>query len=248
MYTRCPACHTVHAVSAGLLAAAAGRYRCAKCNKLGNALDCLFDEWPAAGEPPPQPGDFPVLGLPIDPEATARSREDPDAAETGLNREAPAGRRPGRLVLRATWISAAVVILGFSAFRFAEFLGQPLLTGVNLERTGLLRRQDNESFRDLDQVHLVSRELRSHPSQAGRLLLNVTIVNRADRNQPYPAIEVALLDSGGRTLSTQRFEPSDYLGADRAGGAGMTPQAYVPLTLGLDDPGEQAVGFELEFR
>ena len=248
MYTRCPACHTVHAVNARLLAAAAGRYRCAKCNKLGNALDCLFDEWPAAGERPPQPGDIPVLGPPIDLEAAARSREDPDAAEAGMNLEAPAGRRPGRLLLRATWISAAVVILGFSAFRMAEFYGQPLLKGVSLERIGLLRRQGEEAFRDLDQVHLVARELRSHPSRAGRLLLSVTIVNRADRSQPYPAIEVALLDSGGQPLSTQRFEPSDYLGADRAAGAGMTPGAYVPLTLDLDDPGEQAVGFEIDFR
>lgn len=248
MYTRCPACHAVHAVNAGLLAAAAGRYRCAKCNKISNALDCLFDERPAAGERPPQPGDLPVLGLPIDLEAVAGSREGPDAAEAGMRPEAPPGRRPGRLLLRATWISAAVVILGFSALRMAEFHGQPLFKGVNLDGVGLLRRQNNETFRDLDQVYLVNRELRSHPSQAGRLLLSVTIVNRAGHSQPYPAIEVVLLDSGGRTLSTQRFEPPDYLGADGAAGPGMTPQAYVALTLDLDDPGEQAVGFELDFR
>ena len=55
MYTRCPACHAVHSVSAALLAAAGGDYRCARCSKVNNALECLFDELPAAGDRPPDP-------------------------------------------------------------------------------------------------------------------------------------------------------------------------------------------------
>jgi hypothetical protein len=103
-------------------------------------------------------------------------------------------------------------------------------------------------LRDLDSIHLVNRELRSHPIIPGRLRLSATIVNRAQRSQPYPDIEVALLDSAGQVVLRERFTPSDYLAAGSAADGGMTPQAYLPLTLELADPGAQAVGFELQFR
>jgi hypothetical protein len=145
------------------------------------------------------------------------------------------------------WVSAAVVVLGFVALRLAEFQGWPLADRGYLARIGLLPAQEERPFRDLDNIHLVSREVRSHPLQPGRLRLSATIVNRADRNQKYPAIEVTIQDAAGQTLSSQRFEPSDYLVATTSA-AGMPPGAYVPVLLELDDPGEQAVGFELTFR
>jgi predicted Zn finger-like uncharacterized protein len=245
MYTRCPACHAVHSVSAALLAAAGGDYRCARCSKVNNALECLFDELPAAGDRPPAAGDLPVLGLPIDLEGAARAREGTGEDDTG--RPPTGGRNTRRLAVRAAWILAAVIIVGFSAVRLAEFSGQPLLDRDNLARIGLVREQDSEPTRNLDLVQLVRRELRSHPSQPGKLRLSATMVNRADHRQRFPAVEIALQDAAGTTLSTQRFEPPEYLGEDRAG-ASMAPGAYVPFVVDLDDPGEQAVGFELEFR
>lgn len=245
MYTRCPACHAVHAVSAALLAAAGGDYRCAKCSKVSNALECLFDELPAAGDRPPAAGDLPVLGLPIDLEGAARARD--GVGDDDAGQERAGGRNTRRLAVRTAWILAAVIIVGFSAVRLAEFSGQPLLDREGLARTGLAREQDSESTRNLDLIQLVSRELRSHPSQPGRLRLSATMVNRADHGQPYPAIEIALQDATGNLLSTRRFEPSDYLGVDHAG-ASMAPEAFVPFTVDLDDPGERAVGFELAFR
>lgn len=245
MYTRCPACHAVHSVSAALLAAAQGDYRCGKCNKVSNALESLFDDLPAAGDRPPGASKLPVLGLSIDLEAAARAREgidDEDARQEGAR-----GPTARRLVVRAAWILTAVIIVGFSAIRLAEFNGRPLLGGKGPAGPGLVREQESEPARDLERIQLVQRELRSHPSQPGSLRLSATLVNRADHPQRYPAIEIALQDATGSTLSTQRFEPSDYLGEGRAG-ASMAPGAYVPLMIDLDDPGETAVGFELTFR
>ena len=245
MYTRCPACHAVHAVNAALLAAAGGDYRCAKCSKVSNALECLFDELPVAGDRPPGAGDLPVLGLPINLEGAARAREGVGSDDAGQER--PGGRNTRRLAVRTAWVLAAVIIVGFSAIRLAEFNGQPLFDRENVARTGLNREQDGESTRNPDLIQLVRRELRSHPSQPGRLRLSATMVNRAEHRQRYPTIEIALQDASGNTLSTQRFEPPDYLGEDKAG-ASMAPGAYVPFMVDLDDPGEQAVGFELAFR
>jgi predicted Zn finger-like uncharacterized protein len=245
MYTRCPACHAVHAVNAALLAAAGGDYRCAKCSKVSNALECLFDELPAAGDRAPGAGDLPVLGLPINLEDAARARQGIGDGDAG--QQEARGRNTRRLVVRTVWILAAVIIVGFSAIRLAEFSGQPLLDREDFARMGLLRKQNDETSRNLDLIQLIRRELRSHPSQPGRLRLSATMVNRAEHRQRYPAIEIALQDASGNTLSTQRFEPPDYLGEDRSGDS-MAPGAYVPFIVDLDDPGDQAVGFELSFR
>jgi len=253
VYTRCAGCHIVHPVNASLLAAGGGRYRCGKCNKVNNALESLFDEWPQPGARAPQAGQIPVLGLALDLEAAAQSRQLPDDAAEG---EPEPARQPGnparRLLVRASWIAGAILLSIFVAWQWAEFQGKPLLerSGVAsaLIRVGLQKPPPEQPFRDLEQVQLVSRELTSHPYAKGQLRLSATIVNRADREQPYPDIEIALLDAAGQVVLERRFAPADYLGPDRAPGAAMVPEAYLPLVLDMEDPGQRAVGFELEFR
>ena len=242
----------MHPVNAALLAAAGGRYRCSKCSKVNNALESLFDRWPAAGEPAPKPGDLPVLGLPLDLEAAARSRRNgPEESEKGPD-EPPAGRRGTRLLMRLGWVVGAVVIAVVVVFQVADFLGEPLLERPALqsalEQVGLRKPPPVEPFRDLGRIHLVSRELRSHPARNGWLRLNATIVNRAPRSQPWPDLEITLLDAAGTVVSQRRFEPAEYLAEGSDLSRGMAPQAYLPLTVELEDPGRRAVGFELEFR
>ena len=253
MYTRCPGCHTVHPVNAALLAGGSGRYRCGKCNKVNNALESLFDEWPRAGARAPAADGIPVLGLSLDLERTAQSSqpgaaEDPDAESAAAQTARPAARA----LLPAAWIAAAALIGLVIAWQWAEFRGEPLLQNAAVEsaaqRLGLKAQPPEQPFRDFESIHLVSRELRSHPVVPGRLRLSATIVNRAQQSQPYPEIEVALLDSSGQVVLRERFAPSDYLAAGSASDRGMAPGAYLPLTLELADPGVQAVGFELQFR
>lgn len=253
MFTRCTGCHTVHPVNASLLARAGGRYRCGKCQKQGNALDALFDEWPGAGDRPATAGELPVLGMPIDLEQARRSREDPDAAGTERDQPGEAeSRRPSRFNLaRLTWITAGLAVLVFVVIRYAEFRGEPLLDQPAVraaqERLGLQEPAAAQPFRDLDRIHLVARELTSHPSDPGLLRLSATIVNRADRPQPYPELEVVLLDEAGEAVSRLRFPPGDYLGGTAPADSAMAPGALLPFMLDLPDPGSAAVGFELDF-
>lgn len=254
MYTRCPGCHTVHPVNAALLAASAGSYRCGKCNKLNNALESLFDEWPAAGVQPPGPGDPPVLGASIDLKAAARARQQPEQAQTEPDESAaelPRGRATPWL-LRTVWIAGAIAILLVVIVQWARFQGEPLFERASIRsglvRAGLMSPPPRTPFRDLDRIHLVRRELRSHPTVPGRLRLTATVVNRAAQSQPYPDIDVALLDSAGAVVLRKRFVPADYLAPDARAGGELAPHAYLPLVLDLEDPGVRAVGFELEFR
>jgi hypothetical protein len=196
---------------------------------------------------------MPVLGLSLDLAAADAQRAPADGANDPPEDVASAGRANRRTrLIRTAWITVALAILVVVAFRVAEFQGVSLPERIGavtaLLRPGPQTAPVDDSFRDLDRIHLVSRELTSRPGQPGRLRLSATIVNRAPRSQPYPDLEVLLLDAGGQVVASQRFAPGDYLAADRPANAKMAPHAYLPLALDLEDPGEQAVGFELRFH
>ena len=97
-------------------------------------------------------------------------------------------------------------------------------------------------------IHLVSRRLSVDPDRPGVLRLQATIVNRASKSQPYPELEVILFDAVGERIADYSFAPRDYLATRQPEDADMAPHAYLPLSLELDDPGVQAVGFELNFH
>jgi len=245
-------------VNASLLARGGGSYRCGKCNTAGNALESLFDEWPGPGDKPVTPGELPVLGLAIDLDKAAESRLNPgEAALTGDgggdvdDGDGGDTRRGGNLTLRLAWVTMAVVIVLAAVFGYSKFSGKPLLEHPAVQSamitTGLKEAPKSKPYRDLSRIQLVSRELKNHPGIVGMLRLTATIVNRAPESQPFPGLEVILLDANGQALSTYRFTPSQYLAPGSPRGSGMTPEAYLPLSLDFPDPGESAVGFELNF-
>ncbi len=238
MFTRCPGCHTVHPVNASLLAQGAGKYRCGKCKQLNNALESLFDEWPDPGDRPPAAGKLPALGSSLDLEAAKQARLSSGEGSPIAEGEGGEDQRAVRSkkLLRAAWITSAIALLILVTVFLADFFQQPLLDSPTA------------SLRDLDQIQLLSRDMRSHPTQPDTLSLSLTIVNRAPRSQAFPGLEVILLDSSGQTLTSRLFEPVEYLAEDANIETGMTPEAYLHIKLDLADPGRQAVGFELHFR
>lgn len=244
MFTRCQACHTVHPVNAAVLAQGGGRYRCGKCHKTGNALEALFDEWPQARQQGAPAGDLPELGLAL----SLGPGEEPQAGTRSEETDTPRSKP----LLRAVWIIAAVVLAVIITLNLARFLQQPLTDTPWLQSTlvrlGMRQAPPQAPFRALDQIKLLSRELKAHPFRPDVLLLTATIVNRAAQSQAYPDIDVTLLDIHSRQLARQLFKPADYLpnGSDLRNG--MTPQAYLTLSLEMPDPGDGATGFELQFR
>jgi hypothetical protein len=240
-------------VNASLLAQGGGKYHCGKCKKPGSALDSLFDEWPGAGDRPPGAGDIPVLESSIDLNKARQSSLAPD--ESGLFDDSKnfsiAPTRPGNRLTRPAWITLLFVVAVTVTFKLSEFyqlslINLPIVQSAKA-RLGMQNPHAAQPFRDLAQIHLASRELSSHPFRADMLRLTATIVNRAPEIQPYPDLEVTLLDANGRPVSQFRFSPSDYLTEGASRDSGMTSQAYLPLVLDLPDPGTVARGFELNF-
>lgn len=100
--------------------------------------------------------------------------------------------------------------------------------------------------RDVKDITLLERDIRSSDKYQGVLVITATLVNRAPFAQPYPDVEVSMRDLSGNVVASRLFRPREYL----AGGLPRTlfaSQATAQLELRVADPGADAVGFEFTF-
>ena len=116
-----------------------------------------------------------------------------------------------------------------------------------MAQAGWLETEPEGLLKDPQKVQLVSRDMHTHPTRSGILVLSLTLVNLAEHSQEFPQLEVTLLDAANQAVARRRLQPADYLrpGADIENG--LAKDVYLPVLLELGDPGEQAVGFEIRF-
>lgn len=243
MYTRCPQCKTVHLLTAATLSHSRGLVQCGQCNRAFSALSFLFDDWPEG--PAHGPAKGPNAVPPI-----LRSDTKTDAVDNDPSENAKADTTKGT-PKRLAWGLVTALLVFLTVANIGWTFREPLLRipavnawtkqagGLPLEQEGLLK--------DPEQIQLVSRDMHTHPTRSGILVLSLTFVNLAQRSQEFPEMEITLLDTTNQPVARRRFQPTDYLrpGADTE--SGLATDVYLPVLLELGDPGEQAVGFEIQF-
>lgn len=80
----------------------------------------------------------------------------------------------------------------------------------------------------------------------GALRLRASIVNHAARAQPYPLLRVLLEDRFGGAVARREFRPAEYLPGHLQPRTSLAAGARADADLRIADPGNQAVGFELD--
>jgi hypothetical protein len=220
---------------------------------MSDALLALFDDWPDASQKGVRPGDIPELGsvIAMDPATETDGEQDNGDRESIEFSNSPRSAK-GRIVQRVVWISGAlllIVVITFSLMKFFQPDGfDQSIADTVLSTAGLKTEESSAPLRAVDEIELVSRELMTHPSESGKLQLNLTLVNRAGQSQPYPDIDVILLDLQNQRLARHVYKPADYLTRSSQFRTGMIPEAFLTINLEIPDPGERAVGFELQFH
>lgn len=99
---------------------------------------------------------------------------------------------------------------------------------------------------DLDSVSLVSRNIRSHPGRDNALIISASMIKTQSDDRRFPALEISLSDLNGQVIAMRRFLAAEYLPNDIVK-AGFVTNTLVPITLEIENPGEQAVAFEIGF-
>ena len=78
----------------------------------------------------------------------------------------------------------------------------------------------------------------------GRLVLRASVLNRARHPQPPPVLRVTLQDRFGNAVSTHDIAPQNYLRSTPPARLGADQRIDAELVLA--DPGNKAVGYELD--
>ncbi|HYQ71480.1 MAG TPA: zinc-ribbon and DUF3426 domain-containing protein [Gammaproteobacteria bacterium] len=253
MYTFCPGCAAIFRITAETVSAAGGQVRCGECDRVFNAVDCLYDDAVTArhaalmatgqGLPvanPPQPSVTQEY-VPETVVAEALRRPLPDA---GWARQSPTPKGlAGGLA-----VGLLVLVLGLQWVYF----NRGMLAGDTGLRPALERFCEVLHCQlplriDLAKLEIIDRDVRKHPQEESALLINASIANRAAFNQPYPVFEISFSDVAGNPVAMRRFLPGEYLEEATDTAAGMAPDVPVKIVLQVRDPGDEAVSFQFGF-
>ncbi|MCU0810405.1 MAG: zinc-ribbon domain-containing protein [Thiobacillaceae bacterium] len=94
------------------------------------------------------------------------------------------------------------------------------------------------------QLQIIGSDLQTEAN--GRLILVLTLGNRADYAQAWPMLVLTLTDARGLPLTRRSFAPSEYLGDPQRIAAGLPPLSEQALSLPLSVSGIRPMGFNLK--
>ena len=267
MYTYCPGCAAIFRITAETVSAAGGRVRCGECDRVFNAVDCLYDDAVAArhaalmdtgqGLPvdaavPPHDAGENVHETVVPPHDAGENAHESVAAaplDRPLPREGWTARSTtGKNMAGGLAIGLLVLLLGLQwAYFNRDTLAADASLRPVLERACNMLHCQLPLRVDLTQLEIINRDVRKHPQVDTALLINATVANRAGFNQPYPVFEISFSDLAGEPVAMRRFLPHEYLGESIVTAAGMAPDVPVHIVLEVRDPGDEAVSFEFGF-
>ena len=98
---------------------------------------------------------------------------------------------------------------------------------------------------DMHRLDLVESAVTPHPRYDRALRVRATLVNRAEYVQPYPLLEVTLLNSQGQVVARRAYKPGEYLPKSQHRDTGLLPQVAVTVKLDITGPGTEASGYEI---
>lgn len=262
MYTQCPECLSVFSVDARTLVQAHGFVMCGHC---GTGFDCiatLVDQLPPepfTTLPPNEQGVEPprvelVVYRPKSGEESASSENPPASDDFADLIVAPRFARNTRAdkPRRWPWIVACLLLLLGLAAQLGWALRDSLIADATL---GPLLQEACAALpcrlpqvRDVSKLRLLARDVQTHPTVQTALLISATVRNDASFTQPWPVVTIRLSDGNGKVIAMRRLNPYEYLDDIDALRRGLAPGASTALVFEVEDPGHQAVGFEMGFE
>lgn len=261
MYTQCPDCLSVFSVNAQILARARGWMMCGHCDSRFDGIATLADQLPPEPfhELPAHASDMdpPSLHLAVfRPSTQARHAPGETASwgESSADTTPPsfACDRPRLGSVRWPWLGACLILLLGLAAQLGWALRDTLITDPHL---GPWVWQACEvlscrlpAVHDASKLHLLAREVRTHPSVPGALLISAALRNDALFTQPWPVLTLRLTDGRGKMIAMRRLHPYEYIDDSNALRRGFAPGASTTLIVETEDPGRRAVGFDIAFQ
>ena len=241
-YALCPFCFSTLHVTPEQLAVKSGVIRCGHCHKVFNARE---NELSADIE----------RTIPIKP------NEDITQSSTATQEHSSEADSPPII---AAWESTKTThhyklpygllsfVLVLALLTQIAFIESTRLT-QNTQLQPFFKKLNNTfdlsipSYQNLDEIHIIARQLTPHPKLDELLSFQLTIKNSALAEQPYPSIKLLLTSTLGEPIAQGVFTKNDYL-ADSEINDYFAPQSLRNITLTFQKPSKTAFGFEISFQ
>jgi predicted Zn finger-like uncharacterized protein len=198
------------------------------------------DELPPAGAPPAEPSGSSVPPL-----------ADLDSIGAGglwaLEPVPPSPQLPSRLWSVAAAI-AGLALIAQVAHSFSAVLATQVTLGPLVQRVYSALGLPLVPRWDIDRYEVVSATAATNPGTSGRgaLVITAEIRNRGAVPQPYPHVQLRLLDRWESTVGKRVFAPAEYATTSVRPDTLLDPGANVTAELVVVDPGPNAAGFEID--
>jgi len=234
LYTQCPQCHTIFAVTPEQLGARQGLVRCGKCGTVFRGDEYRFDTLPRPVE----------AGA-----ASARAAQSPlpdDADIPIITDLLPRPRKRHPVLWGLLSALALLALVGQYAYVERSYLAQdprwrPFVTRA-CEHLGCRVALPQ----DLAAIELSEVRVTPHPDYDQALRVEARLFNHGEFVQAYPALEVGLTDANGEVIARRVFRAPQYLANAEHADLGMPRNIAVPARLELSLPADNAVGYEVQ--
>lgn len=90
--------------------------------------------------------------------------------------------------------------------------------------------------------------VRSDPDNRNQLIVDAVIINRAEFEQPFPAIALTFSNLNGDIVAQSVFTPDEYLAGEGRNLEAMPRETPVRIAIQIRDPGRDAVNYNINFR
>lgn len=165
----------------------------------------------------------------------------PEVSTTGNNlllKERKARSSTG--VRTGWWVSGVVLLTLTLAAQSAYYFRTTLLTHFPQWRPLLSHWCESAGCtlswgRDAAKFEIVTSDLVEASGKTGRIQLTAILVNRSDRRQDLPSLQLKLTDHANQVVASRILNPSDYLGRkiDKDDGLASNVELYVNLNLDI---------------
>ncbi|GMR17618.1 MAG: hypothetical protein BMS9Abin33_0010 [Gammaproteobacteria bacterium] len=258
MYTRCPQCQTLFAITRAQLSERDGVVRCGHCDKVFFAEESLsldLDKVPAtppvevtqAAQPASETKKDALFTkkFPLSGSRFIKTTSD----ELAAIKAKLLGRKPGRHTRPVFWSLGIglLTLLLFSQYVYfhKEALARNSKWGPYVYRACKIAKCVIRPRQDVGLIELTDTLVAPHPEYERALRVRTTLINRASFGQPYPLMEISLTNRRGETSGRRTYSPEEYLGKKKLAAKLMPQNVAIKTLLDIANPGDQTEGYEI---
>ena len=270
MFTKCPECNSVFRITEELLEIADGLVRCGICDAIFDGADHLHEDNQSSeyeelttseyeDEFDDNEDRFSTSDEDTEDKITSDSYDVHQADEnTLINSDSiptvirddfgggllPKANNPMQIAL---WTVGSIMLALFFLGQITYWQKVDVLPRSWVENFCIVVGCASNEEYDLTSIRILNRNIFTHPNAKDALMITASFVNEHKNAQPFPLLQIVLLNTHGEIVAIRRFTPAEYLVNKDLVTTQMQPDQPIGARLEVFDPGSTVIAYEIKF-